>query len=144
MSHYAGVTYEHVEHTCRSFQFLLKIRRQEFLTSLGTNQFQDLVKWLCKHIVPQIWASILDDRKFTYVWCLEWTSPGPEFLYLNQKLVNFLTQFLFWVVTVQFTNNSNHCHVIFRGVVLLHKCNIKLDYFKNDTFVKRWHDNWHR
>ena len=51
---------------------------------------------------------------------------------LNQKLVNSMTQFLFLLVTVKFPDHSDHFHVIFRGVVILHVYNNKLDYFKND------------
>ena len=103
-----------------------------FWCRLTTNRFQDLGEWLCIQIVPQIWFSIFYGITFSYVWCLDWSCPGIELLMLNTKLVDSLTQFLFWLVTVQFTDHSNHFHVIFRGVVLLHVYKTKLDSFKND------------
>ena len=42
-----------------------------------TNQSQELGEWICIHIVPQIWFSVFDGSTFPYVWCCEWTCPGP-------------------------------------------------------------------
>ena len=103
-----------------------------FWCDLATKQSQDLGEWLCIHIVPQTWLSIFDGSNSSYIWCYEWTCPGPECLMLNPKLVNTLTHFLFWLVTLQFTDHSNHCYVIFRDVVILHVYKTKLDSFKND------------
>ena len=88
-----------------------------------TNQYQDLSECLCIHIMPNIWCSIFDGRTCPYVWFLKWTCPVPKFIRLNPKLVNSLNQFLFWLLTLKFPDQSNHCHVIFRGVVLLHVYN---------------------
>ena len=99
---------------------------------LATNQYQYLGEWLCMQIVTKIRFSIFDGRTCSYVWCLGWTCTGTEFLMLNPKLVNSLTQFLFWLVTVKCYDHSKHCYMIFRGVVLLNVYNTKLDSFKND------------
>ena len=105
---------------------------KNFWCHSATNQSQDLGSWLYIHIVPYIWFSIFDGRTFPYVCCCEWTCPGSEYLILNPQLVNSLTQFLWLLVTVQFTDHSNHCYMIFRGVVPLHIYKTKLDYFNND------------
>ena len=105
---------------------------KNFWCHLTKNQPQDLDEWICIQIVPHIWFYVFDSRTFTYVWCLEWTCPGPECLMLNPKLINGFTHLLFWLVTVQFPDHSKYCHVIFRGIVLLNVYKTKLDYFKND------------
>ena len=107
---------------------------KNFWCHLATNQSQDIGECICIQIVPQIWLSIFDGRTFPHLWCWEWTCTGPECLMLNPKLFNSLTQFLFWLVTVKFPDHSNHCHVIFRGLVLLHVYKTKLDSLKNDKF----------
>ena len=104
-SHYTDLTYDHVGHACSTSNFFQKSRWQEFWFHSAINQYQDLGEWLCIQIMPQIWFSIFDGRTFPYVWCLEWTCPGPECLILNPKLVNSLTQFLLWLVTVHFIDN---------------------------------------